>query len=95
MIPKTIHYCWFGKNPKPELVLKCLASWRKFAPDYKIIELNEDNIIEISDSGNSKKFINVENTKKRNNKVIGLTRYNGGKLKKSSDISLHVPVNNI
>ncbi len=45
MIPKTIHYCWFGKNPKPELVLKCLASWRKFAPDYKIIEWNEDNFI--------------------------------------------------
>ena len=43
MIPKVIHYCWFGRNPKPRLAEKCLASWRKYCPDYKIIEWNEDN----------------------------------------------------
>lgn len=43
MIPKVIHYCWFGRNPLPELALKCIASWRKFFPDYEIIEWNEDN----------------------------------------------------
>ena len=43
MIPKTIHYCWFGRNPLPESALKCIASWRKFFPDYEIIEWNEDN----------------------------------------------------
>jgi len=43
MIPKTIHYCWFGGNPKPELVLKCIESWKKFCPDYEIIEWNESN----------------------------------------------------
>lgn len=43
MIPKVIHYCWFGHNPKPELIEKCIASWRKYCPDYKIIEWNEDN----------------------------------------------------
>ena len=43
MIPKIIHYCWFGRNPLPELALKCIASWRKFFPDYEIIEWNEDN----------------------------------------------------
>lgn len=43
MIPKTIHYCWFGRNPKPELARKCFASWKKYCPDYKIIEWNEDN----------------------------------------------------
>lgn len=43
MIPKTIHYCWFGKNPKSEIVLKCIESWKRFFPDYKIIEWNEDN----------------------------------------------------
>ena len=42
-IPKVIHYCWFGKSEKPESVKKCIASWRKFCPDYKIIEWNEDN----------------------------------------------------
>ncbi|MDE6331911.1 MAG: glycosyl transferase [Muribaculaceae bacterium] len=43
MIPKTIHYCWFGRNPLPESALKCIASWKKFFPDYEIIEWNEDN----------------------------------------------------
>lgn len=43
MIPKTIHYCWFGRNPLPESARKCIASWRKFFPDYEIIEWNEDN----------------------------------------------------
>lgn len=43
MIPKKIHYCWFGRNPKPMLAEKCIASWRKYCPDYEIIEWNEDN----------------------------------------------------
>lgn len=43
MIPKKIHYCWFGRGPRPELAEKCIASWRKFLPDYEIIEWNEDN----------------------------------------------------
>ena len=43
MIPKTIHYCWFGRNPLPEKAVKCIASWRKFFPDYEIKEWNEDN----------------------------------------------------
>lgn len=42
MIPKTIHYCWFGRGKKPPLVKKCIASWRKFMPEYEIIEWNED-----------------------------------------------------
>lgn len=43
MIPKVIHYCWFGRNPKPELLQRCIASWKRYCPDYKIIEWNEDN----------------------------------------------------
>ena len=40
-IPKTLHYCWFGGKPKPPSVRRCLASWRRFCPDYEIIEWNE------------------------------------------------------
>lgn len=40
---KLIHYCWFGRGEKPELVKKCLETWTKFCPDYRIIEWNEDN----------------------------------------------------
>ncbi len=43
MIPKVIHYCWFGRNPLPESAVKCIESWRKFMPDYEIKEWNEDN----------------------------------------------------
>lgn len=43
MIPKTIHYCWFGRGEKPKLVQKCIASWKKHLPDYTLVEWNEDN----------------------------------------------------
>ena len=42
-VPKIIHYCWFGGNPKPKLAEKCIKSWKKFCPDYQIIEWNEEN----------------------------------------------------
>lgn len=44
MIPKIIHYCWFGRGQKSELILKCIESWKKYCPDYEIIEWNEDNL---------------------------------------------------
>lgn len=40
---KILHYCWFGRNKKPKILKKCLASWKKFCPDYEIKEWNEDN----------------------------------------------------
>ena len=43
MIPKIIHYCWFGRNPLTPLAQKCIASWRQFFPAYEIREWNEDN----------------------------------------------------
>lgn len=45
MIPKIIHYCWFGGNPKTAKMEKCIASWKKFCPDFQIIEWNEKNFI--------------------------------------------------
>ncbi len=43
MIPRIIHYCWFGKGPMPELALKCIESWHKFMPDWEYMLWNEDN----------------------------------------------------
>ena len=55
-----------------------------------------DICIAISGSGNSKNVINaVEYAKSKGNKVIGLTGFNGGRLKALSDVSLHVPVNSM
>lgn len=42
-IPKVIHYCWFGKGEMPKLAKKCIKSWKKYCPEYKIICWNEDN----------------------------------------------------
>lgn len=43
MINKTIHYIWFGGKPLPKLALKCIDSWKKYCPDYEIVEWNESN----------------------------------------------------
>ena len=43
MIPKIIHYCWFGNSELPDMAKQCIASWREFMPEYKIIEWNESN----------------------------------------------------
>lgn len=40
---KTIHYCWFGGNPKTEIIEKCIMSWKHFFPDWEIKEWNESN----------------------------------------------------
>ena len=61
MIPKKIHYCWFGGNPLPKLAIKCIESWKKFLPEYEIIEWNESNydvhkIPYISQAYNAKKY---------------------------------------
>lgn len=43
MIPKIIHYCWFGRGEMPELALRCIESWHRFLPDYDYKLWNEDN----------------------------------------------------
>ena len=42
-IPKIIHYCWFGRGEKPEIVKRCINSWKENLKDYEIIEWNENN----------------------------------------------------
>lgn len=43
MIPKVIHYCWFGKGQMPDLALDCIESWKKYLPEYKICLWDENN----------------------------------------------------
>lgn len=43
MIPKTIHYCWFGGKQLPVDAKKCILSWKKFCPDYTISRWDESN----------------------------------------------------
>lgn len=53
MIPKTIHYCWFGRQPYSPLIKLCIESWKKFLPDYRIVLWNEDSF----DIANSNQFV--------------------------------------
>lgn len=43
MIPKILHYCWFGRGQMGPVALKCMESWKKYCPDYQIKVWNEDN----------------------------------------------------
>lgn len=43
MIPRRIHYCWFGSAPLPELAQRCIASWEKYCPDYEIVRWDESS----------------------------------------------------
>lgn len=61
MIPKKIHYCWFGKGKMPELALKCIESWRVNLPDYELKEWNENSFdinsnFYVKESYESRKF---------------------------------------
>lgn len=59
MIPKIIHYCWFGRNPLPESAQKCIASWRKFFPDYEIWQWSEKEL-EASSNLNDNLYLNCQ-----------------------------------
>lgn len=61
MIPKVIHYCWFGQKPLPKSALSCINSWKLFFPDYQIKEWNENNfdlssVPYVSEAYNAKKY---------------------------------------
>lgn len=43
LIPKKIHYCWFGKGDLPDISIKCMDSWKRMCPDYEIIRWDESN----------------------------------------------------
>ena len=43
MIPRIIHYCWFGRGPMPDLALRCIESWHQCMPDFEYRLWNEDN----------------------------------------------------
>ena len=56
MIPKKIHYCWFGKGKKSRLALKCIESWHQYCLDYEMIEWNEENFDIDTNGGLRKKY---------------------------------------
>ena len=94
MIPKIIHYCWFGRNPLPPLAIKCLESWKEFLPDYEIKEWNEDNfdvniIPYTSEAYNAKKYAFVSDYARF------WILYHYGGLYFDTDVEIIKPINDI
>ena len=88
MIPKVIHYCWFGGNPKSETIMACIDSWHRYCPDYKIIEWNEDNfdvniLPYIKDAYEDKKWAFVSDYARL------FIIYNNGGIYLDTDVLLH------
>lgn len=64
VIPKILHFCWFGGSEPPQQVKDCLESWREHMPDYKIMEWNDDNVPDVGyvhAALKNRKFANVSN----------------------------------
>ena len=94
MIPKVIHYCWFGGKPLPSLALKCINSWKKYLPDYEIKEWNENNfdvnmIPYISEAYQAKKYAFVSDFARF------WILYNYGGLYFDTDVEVIKPLNDI
>lgn len=48
MLPKILHYCWFGNNPKSKILQDCIQSWEHYCPDFEIKEWNEKNTVQFA-----------------------------------------------
>lgn len=94
MIPKIIHYCWFGKNPLPKDALKCIESWRKFCPDYEIKQWNESNI-DFSDCAYAMEAYNEKKWAFVSDYVRFKILYEYGGLYFDTDVELIKPIDHI
>lgn len=94
MIPKIIHYCWFGRGQMPELVLKCIDSWHKFMPNYKYKLWNEDNF-----DVNSVRYVREAYLAKKYAFVSDYVRlyalYNEGGIYMDTDVEVLKPFDNL
>lgn len=86
-IPKIIHYVWFWKWKKPQKVEKCIKSWKKYCPDYEIIERNEENF-DIKNSYYCNKFYNKKKRAFASDYARMYVLYNYGWVYFDTDIEL-------
>lgn len=94
MIPKIIHYCWFGGQPKPEMVLKCIESWKKYCPDWEIIEWNESNF-DVSQHPYMKEAYERKKWAFVSDVARLLLVYNYGGIYLDTDVELHESLNEL
>lgn len=94
MIPKVIHYCWFGRKNEPEEVKKCIKSWEKMCPEYTIKRWDESNFDVGENSYTSEAY-----TKERWSFVSDLARlkiiYDNGGIYLDTDVELLRSLNSV
>ena len=93
-IPKVIHYCWFGKGEMPALAEKCIKSWKKHCPDYKIICWNEDNF-DITENRYAKEAYDAGKWAFVSDYVRLKVLYNEGGIYLDTDVELIKPLDNL
>ena len=93
MIPKIIHYVWFGKKEKPEAVKNCIESWKKNLPDYKIIEWNEDNF-DVNYNEYTKKSYEAKKYAFTSDVARLWALYNYGGIYMDTDVLVYKPLDN-
>ncbi len=94
MIPKIIHYCWFGRGKMPELALKCIESWHKYLPEYEYRLWNEDtfdinSILYVKEAYEARKFAFVTDY------VRLYALYNEGGVYMDTDVEVLKPLDDL
>lgn len=92
MIPKKIHYCWFGGGKKDELAEHCLETWRKIQPDCEIIEWNETNA-PLEDNNYVKEAFAQKKWAFVSDYVRSKVMYDHGGIYMDTDMELKLPLN--
>lgn len=92
MIPKKIHYCWFGGHAKHELAEHCIASWKKIHPDYELVEWNESNA-PLEDNNYVKEAFAQKKWAFVSDYVRSKVMYEHGGIYMDTDMELKMPLN--
>lgn len=87
-IPKSIHYCWFGGKEKPDIVKRCIQSWKENLKDYEIIEWNETNF-DITSNSFVKEAYEAEKYAFVSDYVRVVALYNQGGIYLDTDVELY------
>lgn len=91
MIPKKIHYVWLGKGEKSDKIKRCIESWKKYMPDYEIIEWNEDNF-DINYNDFTKKSYELKKYAFTSDVVRLYALYTQGGIYMDTDVEVYKPL---
>jgi hypothetical protein len=93
-IPKVIHYCWFGRGKMPALAQKCIESWKKYCPEYRIVCHNEDNF-DISENRYAKEAYDAGKWAFVSDYVRLKVLYDEGGIYLDTDVEIIKPIGNL